>query len=281
MKKKVVLLTFIGIQVSGLAQNGYLLSGARATALGTASVVLNDEWGVIHNQAGLGFVRQISTGFYYKNSFQLKELGSRNVVFCLPVKVGTLGTSFTNFGYKACTENKFNLSFAKAFSDSYSMGVACDYLFTHIEEGTTNFTTLVGEIGLLTKLRKDLLLGAHLYNPTRSRTGKNSAERVPTIMRLGIGYQASETLLLLAETEKDMSRLPVFKAGIEYQALNRFFLRTGISSQPFLISYGLGFQDRQLKIDIGGNYHQTLGFTTQIGFSYSFCKNPEIVRGHL
>ncbi|HRG37060.1 MAG TPA: hypothetical protein PK289_00875 [Bacteroidia bacterium] len=280
MKKKLVLLIFIGIHFSALAQNGYLLSGARSTALGSASVSLSDEWGVIHNQAGLGFVRHASTGFYYKNSFLIKELGARNAILTLPIKTGTLGAAFTNFGYSAYSENKLNLSFAKAFSNSFSMGIAFDYLFTHIAEGNTNFKTLVGEVGILTKLRKNLTLGAHLYNPTRSKTGKNSTERIPTIMQLGLCYQAAEQLMLLVETEKDMGRQPVFKAGIEYQVLSHFFLRTGISSQPFLTSYGVGFQRHQLKIDIGGNYHQTLGFTTQIGFSYSFSKNQETVREH-
>lgn len=280
MKKKLVLLVFIGIHLSALAQNGYLLSGARATALGTASVSLSDEWGVIHNQAGLGFVRHTTTGFYYKNSFLIKELGTRNVILALPIKAGILGTSFTNFGYQAYTENKLNLSFAKAFSNTFSMGIALDYLYTHIAEGNTNFKTLVGEIGILTQLRKDLTLGAHLYNPTRSKTGKNSPEHIPTIMQLGVCYEATETLIILAETEKDMSGQPVFKAGIEYKILHHFFLRTGVSSHPFLTSYGFGFQLPQLKIDIAGNYHQTLGCTTQIGFSYSFSKKQETVREH-
>jgi len=278
MKKKYFLLVFIGIQLSALAQHGYLLSGARSSALGTASVSLSDAWGVIHNQAGLGFVRNTTAGFYYENHFQVKELGLRTALFVLPVKAGTLGASFSNFGYHAYKENKFNLSFAKAFSNTFSMGIAFDYLNTSIAEGNTRFTTLIGEVGIQTKLRKDLSLGAHVYNPTRSKTGKNTMERVPTIMRLGLNYQASSSLTLLIETEKDIQQQPVFKAGIEYQPISSFFLRTGISTNPLLTSFGFGFQKHQLTVDLSGNYHQTLGFTTQLGFSYSFLKKKETVR---
>lgn len=278
MKKKLVLLIFIGIHLRALAQNGHLLSGARSSALGTASIALNDEWGVIHNQAGLGNVRQTVTGFYYENRFFIKELSLKSVILAVPIKAGTIASSFTNFGYPAYNENKLNLSFAKAFSNTFSMGIALDYLNTSIAEGNTHFTTFIGEVGILTKLNKNINLGVHLYNPTRSKTSKNSNEHVPTIMRLGFCYQAAETLILLTETEKDLNRKPVFKAGIEYRVLTHFFLRTGIRTDPLLTSYGFGFQLQQLKLDISGNYHQTLGFTTQLGFSYSFSKKQESVR---
>ena len=278
MKRKAVLLIFIGIQLSTLAQNGYLLSGARATALGSASVSLNDEWGVIHNQAGLGNVRQTTAGFYYENRFLVKELGVRSAALIIPIKAGTLGSSFSNFGYHSYKENRFNFSFAKAFSNTFSMGMALDLLNTSITEGNTHFATLIGEVGILAKLRKDITLGAHLYNPTRSKAGKNTTERIPTVMRLGLCYQASSSLTLLGETEKDMHHQPIFKAGIEYLALSHFFLRTGISNNPLLTSFGFGVQFHQLKLDVSGNYHQTLGLSSQIGFSYSFYKKEETVR---
>ena len=105
MKKKSILLIFIGIQLSALAQNGYLLSGARATALGSASVSLSDEWGVIHNQAGLGNVRQTTAGFYYENRFLVKELGVRSAALIIPIKAGTLGSSFSNAGIQVIQSN--------------------------------------------------------------------------------------------------------------------------------------------------------------------------------
>jgi hypothetical protein len=275
MKKKAILLIFIGIQLSTLAQNGYLLSGARSSALGTASSCLSDGWGVINNQAGLGFVRQATAGFSYENRFQVKELGSRNAFFIIPLKMGTWGTSYTNFGYKAYNEHTFNLFFAKAFSNTFSMGAAIDYLHTAIAEQNTRFTTLVGEVGIQKKLNNTITIGAHIYNPTRSKTGKNTSDRIPTIMRLGFCYQPSPPLILLVETEKDLIQKPVFKAGIEYQVHRSFFLRTGIHTNPLLTSFGFGFQRYQLKLDFSGNYHQTLGYTTQIGFTYSFSKKEE------
>ncbi|HET6225959.1 MAG TPA: hypothetical protein VFF27_06750 [Bacteroidia bacterium] len=281
MKKKGLLLIFIGIHFSTLAQNGYLLSGARASALGTASVALNDEWGVIHNQAGLGFVRQTTTGFYYENRFQVKELGLRSALCVVPLKHATLGTSFTNFGFQAYKENKFNLAFAKALSNTFSMGIAIDYLHTSIAEYTTRFTTLVGEIGIQKKLTTKIILGAHVYNPTRSRIGKNTSDRIPTIMRFGGCYQISPTLIILAETEKDLKQKPVFKAGMEYQPHHCFVLRTGLHTNPLVTSFGFGFQHQQLKLDFSGNYHQTLGYTTQIGFIYSFSKKEESGRKDL
>ena len=273
-----VLLIFMGIQLRTLAQNGYLLPGARASALGTASVTLSDVWGVIHNQAGLGNVRQTSSGLYYENRFFVKELGLRSIVLALPIKAGTLGTSFTNFGYHGYTENKFNLAFAKAFSHNFSMGIAINSLSTRIPEEHIRFATIAGEIGIRAKPTKELTIGAHVYNPTRSKTGKNTTNYIPTILSLGLGYQVSSTLLLLAETEKDLQQNPVFKAGIEYQPVTHFFLRTGIHTNPLLTSFGFGFQVAHFHVDFSGNYHQTLGISTQLGVSYFLIKKEETDR---
>src|SRR5437899_1184704 len=94
--------------------------GARSAAMANASVSLSDVWSAQHNQAGLGFVRDVSAGVYYENRFLLKELSIKGAVVALPVKGGTFGLCITNFGYSLYNENKYSLSFSKAFGDKLS-----------------------------------------------------------------------------------------------------------------------------------------------------------------
>lgn len=272
MKKTFLFLFFLSISFLLTSGNDNYAIGARSSGMGNASVSLNDVWSAHQNQAGLGFVKNISCGVYYENRFLLKELSLRAGVAALPVKGGTFGVSFSNFGYSLYNESKYSLSFAKAFGEKFSVGIAMDYLNTKIAEGYGSKGVAVAEIGLQTKPIKGLTIGAHIFNPTRTKLVDYNNERVPTIFRLGGNYIFSDKVILAIETEKDISQKAIFKTGIEYKPVNGFYLRAGISSRPTLNSFGFGINIKHLKIDLSSNYNGTLGFSPQVGMTFIFNK---------
>lgn len=246
--------------------------GARSSGMGNASVSFGDVWSAHHNQAGLGFVRDISAGAYYENRFLLKEISIKGGVVAIPVKAGTFGLTISNFGYSLYNENKYSLSFAKAFGDKLSAGVAMDYLTTKIAEGYGSKGVLAAEFGIQAKPLNGLTIGAHVFNPTRSKIADYNDERLPTIIRFGGDYNFSDKVTVAVETEKDMSQKAIFKAGIEYKPVKEFYLRAGIGTNPTLTSFGFGINLKNFKIDVSGNYHQTLGISPQLGLTYIFKK---------
>lgn len=272
MKKIYLTLLSILTVSSSQAWNDNNPIGARSSGMGNASVSLGDVWSAHHNQAGLGFVRDISAGAYYENRFLLKEISIKGGVVALPVKAGTFGLTISNFGYSLYNENKYSLSFAKAFGDKLSAGVAIDYLTTKIAEGYGSKGVLAAEFGIQAKPLKGLTIGAHVFNPTRSKIADYNDERLPTIIRFGGDYDFSEKVKIAVETEKDMSQKAIFKAGIEYKPVKEFYLRAGIGTNPTLTSFGFGINLKNLKIDVAGNYHQTLGISPQLGLTYIFKK---------
>lgn len=278
MKKHLFLLGFLLVTAEVMASNENPTVGARAAALGNASVCLGDGWSAAQNQAGLGFVHAPAAGIYSENRFLLKELSLRSGVVAIPLKAGTIGLSLSNFGYSLYKENKYSLAFAKAFSRNFSAGMAIDYLHTRIAEENGNFSAVVGEIGIQAKPYKNMVVGAHLYNPTRSKAARNSQEHLPTILRFGLGYSLSSQVFLTVETEKDLAEKAIFKAGIEYQPLNHFYLRIGTGSEPVLTTFGFGLHLNNFQLDVSANYHQTLGITPQLGLSYLVNKSNKTVR---
>lgn len=272
MKKIYIILLSILIVSSSQAWNENNPIGARSSGMGNASVSFGDVWSAHHNQAGLGFVRDISAGAYYENRFLLKEISIKGGVVALPVKAGTFGLTISNFGYALYHENKYSLSFAKAFGDKLSAGIAIDYLTTKIAEGYGSKGVFAAEFGIQAKPLKGLTIGAHVFNPTRSKIADYNDERLPTIFRLGGDYNFSEKVTVAVETEKDMSQKAIFKAGIEYKPVKEFYLRAGIGTNPTLTSFGFGINLKNFKIDVSGNYHQTLGISPQLGLTYIFKK---------
>lgn len=272
MKRIYLLSTCIFAFLVSQAGNENPTLGARSAGMGNASVSLGDVWSAQHNQAGLGFVRDISAGAYYENRFLLKELSIKGGVIALPVKGGTFGLCISNFGYSLYNENKYSLSFAKAFGDKLSAGIAMDYLTTKIGEGYGSKGVLAAEFGIQAKPLKGLTIGAHVFNPTRTKIADYNDERLPTIIRFGGDYDFSDKVKIALETEKDMAQKAIFKAGIEYKPVKELYLRAGIGTNPTLTSFGFGINLKNLKIDVSANYHQTLGFSPQLGLTYTFKK---------
>lgn len=246
--------------------------GSRSSGMGNASVSLGDVWSAHHNQAGLGFVRDISAGAYYENRFLLKEISVKGGVVALPIKAGTFGLTISNFGYSLYNENKYSLSFAKTFGDKLSFGLAMDYLTTKIAEGYGSRGVLAGEFGIQAKPLKGLTIGAHVFNPTRAKIADYNDERLPTIIRFGGDYNFSDKVTVAVETEKDIFQKAIFKAGIEYKPVKELYLRVGVGTNPTLTSFGFGINLKNFKIDVSGNYHQTLGISPQLGLTYIFKK---------
>jgi len=67
MKKQIFIASLLLFAFITKAGNEDYPIGARSAAMGNASVSLSDMWSAHHNQAGLGFVRNISAGVSYEN----------------------------------------------------------------------------------------------------------------------------------------------------------------------------------------------------------------------
>ncbi|MBI4930682.1 MAG: hypothetical protein HY841_07965 [Bacteroidetes bacterium] len=245
--------------------------GSRSSGLGNASVSLADVWAVQNNQAGLGFQKTFIGGVVYQNPFMMKELSTKALALALPVKGGTFGILVSTFGYPVYNETKAGLSFGKSFGEKISAGISLDYFGTNISEyGKKN--SFVAEAGIQAKPLKNFTIGAHIFNLAKAKLVSYNDERIPTIMRLGFDYKFSEKVFIAVETEKDIEKKAMIKAGLEYKLIKELFLRAGVSSNPSLSCFGIGVNLKQFRLDISSTYHSTLGFSPQVGLIYQFEK---------
>ena len=105
------------------------IAGARSNATGSCSVSLSDFWSIQNNPAGMADYRFFSAGLSYENRFFMKELSLYDLALMMPVKIGTIGLSYSRFGFENFNENKLGLAFARAFSPYFKMGLKIDYLW--------------------------------------------------------------------------------------------------------------------------------------------------------
>lgn len=269
--KRILLASLICL-VSQLAfaGNDNIPIGARAAALGNAAVTLNDVWSVHHNQAGLGFINNFSAGAYYEGRFLLPELALGGAVIAAPLKnnKGTFGLSFRNFGYQLYSESKLGIAYGRAFGDQLSIGMQLNYHQVRIADSYGNRSVVTAEVGVQYKLSSNLMLGAHVFNPNRSKLTDLDEDRLPAVIRLGLRYDFNKNLFISAETEKDTYNPAIFRVGIEYRIAEVLYLRAGISTNPISNSFGFGLLLKKLRVDFAGNFHPVLGFTPQSSLTY-------------
>lgn len=265
----IIILSLFSLQVfAGGGDNNPF--GARSSGMANSSVMLSDFWSISQNQAGLATIKNIGTGLYYENRFLVNELSLKSGAFILPTKTGVFGLSISQFGYSKYNESKIGLAYAKKLWDFLSVGVQFNYFNTYIAESYGNKGTVLVEAGIRAIPKENLYIGAHIFNPTRSKIAAYNDERIPTIIRVGIGYNFTKKVLVTAETEKDLEHNPVFKAGIEYNFMEHVYFRTGLSSNPEQIAFGLGYEIKGLKADIAFTTHPVLGLTPHISLLWEF-----------
>ena len=244
--------------------------GARTQGMaGCGAALSGDLWGVQNNQAGLAFIKNFQAGAFYESRFLVSGLGMKGFAAALPTKAGVFGLGVSSLGLgNLYSENKAGVGFAKTFGPRFSAAVQIDYFYTHIGENYGNPSTACGEIGLMGEPVKNLKIGFHVFNVSRSKLGGGTDERLPTIMRLGALYSFSDRVLVSLETEKDIDYKPVVRGGIEYRPVEKFYLRAGAASNPGLMSFGFGVVMNKFRLDIASSFHSTLGFSPAVSLQY-------------
>ena len=254
-----------------LAGNDNYPSGAASAGMANASVTMQNLWSVSQNQAGLAGLNKISAGIYYDRRFNLDETSVKSVALAVPVSnLGVFGAHINMFGFSLYNEKKIGVSYARKFGELVNVGVQLDYLTTTIAEDYGSNNAIAVEGGIQVKIIEGMTVGAHIFNPTQARLAEYDDERIPTIMKFGLGYKFSSKLLVAVETEKDMDEDGMFKGGIEYRPVEQIYIRAGISTNPVMNSFGAGFVIKNLQIDVAATMHQSLGYTPHVSLTYTF-----------
>lgn len=113
-------------------------------------------------------------------------------------------------------------------------------------------------------------IGAHFFNPVSVDRGVDS-EPLESVFGIGLNYQPSKGLIIMAEVEAEFDFDPRYKIGIDYSFSEAFSLRVGAHTEPTTISLGIGLKlGEQFKIDIASTYQTILGITPGLGLRYDF-----------
>ena len=242
-------------------------------AMGGAATAQVDLWSANNNQAAMAFYEPSGgAGFFYHNSFMVKEMNLSSGAIIYPTQMGAFGLTLSSYGSSNFNTKKIGLGYGKKLSKRISMGLQLDYINIYIADNYGSKGLFTFELGLLAKATDNINIGAHVFNPIRAKLLDYNDERLPVVMNLGIQWKASDNFTFSAEAESDIFDKLVVKAGVEYRIIEMLYARIGLSNNPNIVSFGAGLHLGNFRLDFSSSMHQILGYSPQFSFIYEFDK---------
>jgi hypothetical protein len=263
-------LLFLGLIYTGFAQTEWISQGGRSAGMGFSSAMVADFWSVNNNQAGMAFFGKTAAGAYFENRYMVKEAGTQAGGFTLNTKHGVFGVTVAYSGDANFNNTKAGLAYALKLGNNFSAGVQLDYIGTTLGEEYGKKSNITFDAGIMIRITKELMFGAHTFNPMHVKLSDYNDERIPTILNAGFGYTFSEKLLLTAEAYKNSEFPMEFRSGVEYKIAHVAYARVGITTNPGRYTFGFGLELKNFTLDFSSSVHSQLGYSPQVSLQYSF-----------
>lgn len=273
----ILILGLLSQNVSAQNFNAFGSVGAKSAAMGGVSTAIADEWAILNNIGALAANKNLESPtamISFENRFNNSSLNAYHFGILSPLKIGGVtGLSISRFGDKYYNETQVGLAYSHQIS-LVSVGAKVNYYQAAANDqiGITqqSRSTFLIELGGMAKLSEKWAVGIYGYNFTNSKLKSSEGEdRIPVILKAGVSYQPYQKLLLSLETQKDIDYEATVNVGLAYQIHKNFSVRTGISTQPYNIAFGVAFQPKTFSFDYALANNNALGWIHQISIRYT------------
>lgn len=248
--------------------------GARAWGMGNATVTLRDEWALFNNIGGLAAVNGITGSIFFENRFGIRAFNTAAAAFAFSTRNNSaIGLNVRRFGDEVYNEHVIGLGYGHMIGN-VSLGLQLNYLQTAISDLGARHAFAIN-FGGVAELIPQLVFGAYIFNLNQARMAEYQEERIPTIVKAGLSYRPMKQLMLNIETEKSVDHKASFKAGVEYKLIDKVSLRTGLSTEPYISHFGVGFLHKKLRLDYAVSTHAQLPWSNHLSLSYTLKSTTE------
>lgn len=233
---------------------------AAAMGMGGATIAAPSLSAGLANEAQLGLGERL--GFWAGSALPYGVEGWQTAHFQAVSGIGKYGGAGLGIEHSATdeyTEQRFRLAYGRRLTEAFYFGGSADVLRASAQEyGSTTLATF--GLSLLARALPKVWIGAKIQNPFQQKIGE---DLVPTVLRIGASWKPSDILLMTFETEKDLERRAMVKAGLEYRPAPMLAIRAGMRSNNVArLSFGAGLRlKNNLAIDLASEWHPSLGLT--------------------
>ncbi len=244
--------------------------GAKQISLANSDVALvNDVFSIFTNPSGLSQMDWREIGIYYSPApFGFTEMANGFFAYHEPFSFGSIGIGGMTYGFELYRESKVTADFSYNYINKFFAGISLNYHSVSIKKyGSTG--ALYADIGGLIYLTNFFRWGFSVHNINQASFGDYD-DQIPVILNSGMSVDILNNFSINAAIEKDIRYNASVSAGLDYQVIKYFSLRTGFSNEPSRFTGGIGIHYLFLDLDYAVFTHPDLGLTHQAGLIISF-----------
>ncbi len=258
---------------TGSAIERLVTVGAREAALSLAVVGLPGSFSVFHNQAFLTENRNFAANVSYRQPYFIQGYQQSALSLVCPIEATVIAAGVSQSAIADYKETNIGISIAKKLSGKLSAGILINYFSLNFPEDGGHKGSFQVDGGIGYRFSKQLSLGFHLRNIAESKieTFQHSLT-FPLIIRGGASFLLTEQIMMVTEAVFDKENGLCFRNGLEYKLLENFWIRGGISTNPFQHSFGLGYRWNLFQLDFAMVHHEILGYSPTFSVNINIIK---------
>ncbi|MEW6041376.1 MAG: hypothetical protein AB1633_07645 [Elusimicrobiota bacterium] len=251
-----------------------LIRSARPAGMGGAfTAVVDDENALYWNPSGLSLINNPGISTMYESLFGISDLNHVLFSGILPVKGGTAGVSYIQFGSSFYKEQTLGLSYGFNLGEMFSAGATLNSYSLSITGDEYGSSSAVGvDIGLLARISDNLRAGVYFKNFNNPSVGVENRIALPQTINVGLAYNVFPGFLFSVDMGRDTGFDTDLRAGFEYKLSNVLTLRTGALTVPARFSAGFGLRMGVVAFDYAMLTHPYLDTSHQVNFLFRFLR---------
>lgn len=224
------------------------VTGSDAAGLNPAGVALAD-W-----SAGIG----------YNDRFMMKELSQKSARITMPVLGGVFTPEYDYYGFSLFNTSRASLGYAKQLSKTICAGINLNYHNVHIDDSPTNANTMSGDVGVVCRPTKSLILGTYVRNISNSQYSGGDTI-LPAQIQVGAAYSIYGGHSICIDIDKN-SLVSGITAhiGIVARIMDNAKIIAGVSTQPFTVGAGADFSFKGFQMQFSARRNQYLGWIPSV-----------------
>lgn len=234
-------LLFFDFNEAGGPSSAYLANSSSITSFDATAF----------NPAVLPRIGFHSLALVHTNPYKISSLTYNRIV--LNWNRPAFGFSFSSFGQTGYRENILSLASAFALNNNFSYGFIFKGYYLQINDYGSDFFPSLNLGVLYSQYNYRLAAVVEDLNNPKNRTG----DLIPVSLRIGGTLIPNHSLSISIDLLKTVDFERCF-AGIEFNLLPIFSLRTGIATNPYFIASGFGFLYKHLSFDYTYRFHPKL-----------------------
>lgn len=255
--------------LEGNAQVHHTFFGGAANAgFANASVARGDVHSSLNNPAGA--IQVNNWGFTASASYlyALPELGVLTGGFVKKLSsTSAISASIKHFGDRDLNQQIIGIAYSRKLFESWDIALEAN-------------ATSIRAKGFGSKIKPNMNLSSIVHASSKVHVGIhimnvipysfNDIDPIKSGIRLGMNYELSKKVNLMAEISKHIDEPFDLLAGFQYRIVPQLDLKAGISTMSRQFHVGFSFNFKKSAIHTASSWNNRIGFTPS--FSYSLEK---------